>query len=69
MRLLKLKSSHLAAAGYDRPSETLTIQFQNGSTYEYKDVPVRTFNALMTAKSHGEFFSSRIKPNFKRLKR
>lgn len=57
-------SSNLSSVGYDESTETLEIQFQNGSVFHYHDVPAETHGQLMNARSVGSFFSSNIKNAF-----
>ena len=39
MEMIPVGSSHLEAIGYDPYNATLIIAFQDGSEYEYSDVP------------------------------
>lgn len=54
-------SSNLDAAEYDSESEDLTITFQDGRRYLYRNVPLRTFRQLQQAISAGKFFHQRIR--------
>ncbi len=48
--------------GYDPSTETLVIQFQNGSIYRYSGVPSGTFISVITDKeSQGKAFIKLIK--------
>ena len=52
----------LAAMGYDPSTETLVVQFQNGSIYRYNGVPSDTFVSIITNKeSQGKSFNELIK--------
>lgn len=64
MKRTTVESSNLASVGYDEGSETLEIEFQNGGIYEYYDVEKSTFDALMTAESHGRYFIANIKGEY-----
>lgn len=52
-------------ASYDDIEHILTITFNNGTSYEYLDVPSNTFNELKNAESEGKYFSAHIKNSFK----
>lgn len=57
--LTKITSSQIAAVGHE--GTTLTVQFNNGSTYEYANVPVGKHTEMMEAPSVGSYFSANIK--------
>jgi hypothetical protein len=64
--LSPIKSSHLAAVGYDPATNTLDVKFANGGkTYRYHGVPPHLHHDLMSAKSHGNFFFSAIRGRFR----
>lgn len=54
-------SSNLQSVGYDAVSQKLTVEFRNGSVYEYGNVPPEVHAELMQAKSHGKYFHSHIR--------
>lgn len=58
-----LTSTSLARAAYDGHA-LLRIQFQDGSVYDYFDVPPPVFHALLAAPSSGQFFNRSIRPRF-----
>jgi hypothetical protein len=68
MRMTPVSSSNLVAVGYDEQSQTLRIQFHNG-TYDYLNVPSSVHRGLMNAPSHGEYHAAYIKNsyNFRRV--
>lgn len=61
VRRVPVTSTNLQSVGYDASSRVLTIEFRNGSTYEYEDVPPEVHAELMKAKSHGKYFQSHIR--------
>ena len=62
MKMIPIRSSMLAAMGYDQSTETLVIQFQNGKLYRYNGVPSGTFVAVITDKeSTGKAFNRLVK--------
>ena len=60
----RLASSNLAAYDYDPADRILTIMFQSGRSYRYKDVPQEIAEGLETAPSPGRYFNSEIKGIF-----
>ena len=46
-----VSSSNIAAVGYDAESESVYVEFLNGSTYKYSGVPASEFENLKTASS------------------
>jgi hypothetical protein len=59
-----VRSSNLAAVGYDLSSSTLWIRFHNGGTYEYSGVPEHLWAGLMRASSHGSYHHQHIKHQY-----
>jgi len=60
MQRIPVESSDIVAIGYDEPSRTLEIEFQNDRVYQYKDVAPEVHAQLMRADSYGQFFSTFI---------
>lgn len=56
-----VSSSNISAVGYDAESQTVYIQFMNGSTYAYKGVPEHEFENLRTAPSVGSYLNRNYK--------
>jgi hypothetical protein len=54
-------STNIASIGYDEPSETLEIEFINGTVYQYYNVGAALFEQLMQAPSKGQFLNTYIK--------
>ena len=63
-----VSSANLSSVGFDKNTETLEVQFQNGSVFQYHNVPAETHKQLMQARSVGSFFSSNIKNTFEHSK-
>ncbi|HEY9045264.1 MAG TPA: KTSC domain-containing protein [Ohtaekwangia sp.] len=55
-------SSGLASIGYDEDHAILEVEFTSGEVYQYLDVPLEVYEALMSAESHGTYFSKHIRP-------
>ena len=60
MEMIPVDSSNIAAVGYDNETGTLTIQFNNGRTYEYYNVPEYEYENLMSASSKGTYAHQNI---------
>lgn len=64
--LSPVKSSNIAATGYDVTSKTLAVQFKGGGkTYYYADVPESIFNDMGKAESIGKFIGAQVVGKFK----
>lgn len=70
MNRITVTSSNIRSIGYDEPSQTLEVEFNNGGLYSYPNFPKETYDEFMAASSHGGFFASEIKYNyaFKKLR-
>jgi len=55
------ESSNIARFQYDEANQVLTIEFSNGGTYEYYDVPEHIIEQFKAASSKGQFLSQNIK--------
>lgn len=64
MRRHKLKSSSVRSTGYDEFTQDLEVEFCNGKTYCYHDVPYELYVSFMRASSKGRFLNWRIKNIF-----
>jgi len=58
-------SSNIAEVGYDESSNTLEIQFNDQSVYQYIDVPKTVFESLVSAASVGQYFHANIRGQFR----
>lgn len=63
MKRTPVKSSNVVSIGHDPKTNTLTVEFNNGGVYEYKDVPTEKHKSLMEADSIGSHLHSVIKPH------
>ena len=59
-----VNSSMAKAIGYDCDRQTLQIEFNNGSVYQYTEVEQETWESLQTTDSTGRFFNREIKGNY-----
>lgn len=69
MLRIPVESSDIVSIGYDEPSRTLEIEFQNNRVYQYLEVESDLHTQLMRADSHGQFFQTFVarKYRFKRV--
>ncbi len=51
-QLISIQSDNVRAAGYDVNSMIMTVQFQNGYTYEYYNVPAELWSSFIAAQPH-----------------
>ena len=56
----QIQSSNIVKTTYDVQLNTLLVEFKNGLTYEYEQVPLQTYTQFRMAESQGKFFSSKI---------
>lgn len=61
----EVKSSNIKGSIYDTSDKTLLIEFNNGSKYQYEDVPHQEYTKFRMAKSQGTFFSNEISKKYK----
>jgi len=61
MERYSVASSNVASIGYDFPSETLEVEFLNGSIYQYYNVPANIFEQFRIELSKGKFLNTYIK--------
>jgi hypothetical protein len=51
-QLIPIQSDNVQAAGYDANSMTMTVQFNNGYTYEYYGIPADLWDSFVAAQPH-----------------
>ena len=54
-------SSNIARYKYEDDTQILTVEFKNGGTYNYYDVPRQLYDQMNTAYSKGAFLARNIK--------
>lgn len=65
MNWIPVDSSTISRMAYDEPRKVLTIEFKNGSRYEYYDLPTHVFQHMRGAASKGQFLSANIKGRYR----
>lgn len=58
-------SSNVSKIGYEKSSSTLEVEFKNGGTYHYYDVPEHIWEAFKGANSKGQFIHQNLKGQFR----
>lgn len=64
MDRVTVQSSNVAAVGYDEDEKVLEVEFNNGSVYQYSDVPMNIYDGLISAGSVGKYFNANVKNTF-----
>ena len=60
-----VKSSNIAAIGYDPAAQVMEVEFKgSGKVYRYADVPEKNYRELMAADSIGSHFSKHCRSAF-----
>jgi hypothetical protein len=60
-----VQSSVIRSIGYNALARTLMIEFRQGRTYRYFDVPEFLYRGFILARSKGAYFSTRINSRFR----
>ncbi|HYD89802.1 MAG TPA: KTSC domain-containing protein [Vitreimonas sp.] len=56
-----VSSTAIERIGYDSDRRELRIAFKSGRTYVYDDVPIDTYEELLSAESQGAYFNHNIR--------
>lgn len=59
-----VRSSAIAAVGYDAASRRLQIRFRSGDTYTFCGVPESVYDRLMGASSMGRYYDQVIRDRY-----
>lgn len=70
MNRIPVSSSNVKSVGYDEEESKLEVEFNNGSIYQYSNVPINKYSDLMNSSSHGKYFHRFIRDKYvtKRVK-
>jgi KTSC domain len=63
-QMMPVSSANLSAIGYDRAEEKLFIQWKDGRTSVYEQVPSQVATDFATAQSYGKKFNEIIKGRY-----
>lgn len=58
------ESSNISSLAYDSDDETLTVEFKNGTAYDYHGVPAKVADEFAASDSKGKFLNQEIKGNY-----
>jgi hypothetical protein len=58
-------SSNIARYRYDEKAHVLTVEFKNGGTYNYYDVPLPVYVQMNAATSKGQYLAQNIKNTYR----
>lgn len=61
----EIKSTNLKKTEYDVETKKMIVEFNNGTKYEYSDVPHQVYTQFRISESQGKFFSSKISKVYK----
>lgn len=64
IRRVSVRSSVIAAVGYDEATALLELEFRSGDVYRYFAVPPSVHRALMEAESPGAYFNRNISDRY-----
>ena len=59
-----MPSSVIATVKYDPVSRTLRVYFVSGQVYDYQDVPLEVYKAMLSARSKGTYLNNHVKGNY-----
>ena len=65
MERRSISSSMIRSIGYDESISTLEIEFNSGAIWNYYDFSLTSWYEFDGAESHGKFFHSFIKNNYR----
>lgn len=68
MERTPITSTNIRAVGYDEDSQTLEVEFNDGSVYQYAGVPIGEHEGLMNADSKGKYHNANIKKRYSYVK-
>jgi len=63
--ILTPQSSNIAGFLYDEASQTFTVEFKQGSKYNYYDVPQHIYDGMKIADSKGKYLNANIKGHYR----
>ncbi len=64
MERTPVSSSNIVSVGYDVDTQTLEVEFNNCSVYQYFGVPTQVYEGLMNASSKGQYLNQNIKRTY-----
>ena len=62
--MISVSSRAISAVGYDPASRRMKIEFKQGKTYDFCNVPEHIFNGLLSASSKGTYYNDYIRDRY-----
>lgn len=64
MQMIPVRSSAIAAVGYDPATRRMKIAFKQGRTYDFCGVPLEVYQGLINAGSVGSYYDRVIRDRY-----
>jgi hypothetical protein len=64
MERIPVVSTNIRSIGYDADSQTLEVEFNNGSIYQYAGVSQYDHEGMINADSKGKYLNANIKGRY-----
>jgi len=64
MDMIPVNSSAIHAIGYDPISQGMKITFNQGSTYDFCNVPQHVFDSFISSTSKGSYYNQNIRDRY-----
>jgi len=64
MERYNVASSNIRSVGYDPQTQTLEVEFMNGTIYQYYGVPENIYDQMMGEQSKGRFLNTYIRNQY-----
>jgi hypothetical protein len=64
MERYNVASSNIRSIGYDPQTQTLEVEFLNGTVYQYFGVPQNIYDQMMREQSKGRFLNTYIRNQY-----
>ena len=65
MEMISVTSKAIKAVGYDSSTQRMKIQFIEGKTYDFCNVPQHIFDGLLQALSKGAYYNDYIRDHYR----
>ena len=69
IELHNVNSQVIQQIGWNHTTNSLLVKFRDSPTYVYSSVPKSLYDAFLASSSHGTFFMTKIKNQYKDFKR
>ncbi|VVE77419.1 hypothetical protein PSP31120_01282 [Pandoraea sputorum] len=65
MEMITVRSSAIAAVGYDPVTRHMRISFRSGGTYDFCGVPKNVYEQFMASASMGRYYHAHIENRYR----